>query len=222
MTRSIDQRLDFQATRRNSGAILKVLKPLFGTMPRNVLEIASGSGQHAVSMAVACTNVIWWPSDISPEHISSIDAWRQDSGLDNVRHGIQIDVIELAWRRGGRLDGLPEKFDAVVNANMVHIAPWAATEGLIEGASLRLRPDGFLFLYGPFKRNGVHTAESNLAFDNSLRARNPDWGVRDLDEVTACATKFGLVLEQTIEMPVNNLSLVFRVGQDRFESTPTS
>lgn len=212
MPQSIDSRLDFQPTRRNGDAILKVLKPLFGTVPCHVLEIASGSGQHAVRMASVCSSVVWWPSDIDPEHILSIDAWRQDAGLDNIRRAVMIDVVDAAWRSGDRLDGSPKRFDAVVNANMIHVAPWAATEGLIEGASRRLKPDGFLYLYGPFKRNGDHTAESNLAFDNSMRARNPDWGVRDLDDVAVCATKFGFVLEQAIEMPANNLSLVFRIG----------
>jgi SAM-dependent methyltransferase len=222
MSQSIDSRLDFHWTRRNGDAILKVLKPLFWTVPRDVLEIASGSGQHAVRMASACSNVVWWPSDIDPEHILSIDSWRQDAGLDNMRRAVMIDVVDAAWRRGDRFDGSPKRFDAVVNANMIHVAPWAATAGLIEGASLRLKAGGFLFFYGPFKRNGDHTAESNLAFDNSLREQNPDWGVRDLDDVAACATNFGFVLEQVTEMPANNLSLVFRIGRDRSGSTPAS
>lgn len=204
-------RLDFLATGRNSVAILNILQPLFGTVAMDVLEIASGSGQHAVYMASACPATTWWPTDIMAEHIASIDAWRRESGLASVRPGAILDVTDQAWRNGdGQIDW-PPRFDAVVNANMIHIAPWQAAEGLIEGASRHLSRGGFLYLYGPFKCDGRHTADSNAAFDDSLRLKNPDWGVRDIAEVEAVANRHGLALERTVEMPTNNLSLIFRL-----------
>lgn len=210
MTGAGDKRLDFAATRRNGDAILSILRPLFGTAPMNVLEIASGSGQHAVHMASACPNITWWPTDLEADHLSSIDAWRREAGLDSVRPASRLDVTDAAWRRGDRMAAWPRRFDAVVNANMIHVAPWTAAEGLIEGASRYLSDTGFLYFYGPFKRGGKHTAESNAAFDDSLRSRNPEWGVRDTAEVEAVAGRYGFEINQVAEMPANNLSLVLR------------
>ena len=203
-----DHRLDFAATRRNGDAILDVLRPLFGSAPMNVLEIASGSGQHAVHMASACPNVTWWPTDLEADHLLSIDAWRREAGLPSIRRATLLDVTHEAWRRGDRVAAWPRRFDAVVNANMIHIAPWAAAEGLIEGASRYLSDEGFLYFYGPFKRDGAHTADSNAAFDDSLRSRNPEWGVRDTAAVAAVAGRYGFEIDQVVEMPANNLSLV--------------
>jgi SAM-dependent methyltransferase len=213
MTEAGGQPLDFAAPRRNGDAILEVLRPLFGATPRHVLEVASGSGQHAVHMTAACPGITWWPTDLDPDHLSSIDAWRRQTGLASIRPATLLDVTGAAWRRGESQAGWPPRFDAVVNTNMIHIAPWAAAEGLIEGAGRCLADNGFLYLYGPFKRNGEHTAPSNRAFDDMLRAQNPDWGVRDIAAVEAVATGFGLKLARTVEMPANNLSLVFRINR---------
>jgi len=206
-----DNRLDFPATQRNADAILNVLKPLLGASPKAVLEIASGSGQHAVHMTTACPQLTWWPTDLDPEHILSIEAWRQEAGAASIQPATLLDVTHDAWRQGERQARWPDRFDGVVNANMIHISPWEAAQGLIEGASRHLTDGGFLYFYGPFKQNGEHTADSNLAFDNDLRARNPEWGVRDLGEVEAIAHRHGFTLEQKHEMPANNLSVVFRL-----------
>ncbi len=213
MTDTLDQRLDFAATGRNRDAILDVLKPLMGTAPMNVLEIASGSGQHAIHMASACPTVTWWPTELNPDHILSIDAWRREAGIASIRPATLLDVTGDPWRRGDGHGDWPKQFDGVVNMNMIHIAPWRAAEGLIEGAGRWLSERGFLYFYGPFKRDGVHTADSNRAFDESLRARNPAWGVRDSAEVEALAKQSGLTLERMVEMPANNLSLIFRMNR---------
>ncbi len=205
-----DQRLFFEATTRNAGPILEVLGPLFGTAPFQVLEIGSGSGQHGVHMAKACPNLTWWPSDPDPRHIESIDAWCEYAALNGVKPARRLDVTQERWRYGDAINGLPEKFDAVLSMNMIHIAPWQASEGLIEGAARRIVAGGFLYFYGPFKRGGEHTAPSNHAFDDSLRARNPLWGIRDMEEVEKLAAGTGLMLERVTEMPANNFSLVLR------------
>jgi len=206
-----DHRLDFPATRRNADAILDVLKPLIGNEPKVVLEIASGSGQHAVHMTTACPTLTWWPTDLDPDHILSIDAWRQDTGARSIQPATLLDVTQPAWRKGEPRNNWPQHFDAIVNANMIHIAPWTAAEGLVEGAAQHLGDDGFLYFYGPFKHGGRHTADSNAAFDADLRTRNPAWGIRDLDEVEALANRHGFKLDQTHQMPANNLSVVFRL-----------
>ena len=138
------------------------------------------------------------------------DAWRREAGLPSIRRATLLDVTHEAWRRGDRVAAWPRRFDAVVNANMIHITPWAAAEGLIEGASRYLSDEGFLYFYGPFKRDGAHTADSNAAFDDSLRSRNPEWGVRDTAAVAAVAGRYGFEIDQVVEMPANNLSLVLR------------
>ena len=210
MSHTLGQRLDFPASRRNGDAILDVLRPLFGASKKNVLEIASGSGQHAVHMASACRAVSWWPTDLERDSLSSIEAWRREAGIDSIRPAALLDVTGETWRRGDRRAGWPRRFDAVVNINMIHVAPWRAAEGLIEGAARVLTDDGFLYFYGPFSRDGNHTADSNRAFDDSLRRQNPEWGVRDIAEVEAVANRHGLALERTVAMPANNLSLIFR------------
>jgi len=204
-----DPRLDFPATQRNADAILNVLKPLLGCDAKTVLEIASGSGQHAVHMTAACPKLTWWPTDLDPAHIASIDAWRERAGGNAIQPATFLDVTHADWRKSNT--HWPHRFDAIVNANMIHIAPWRAAEGLIEGAARHLSDDGFLYFYGPFKQGGQHTADSNAAFDESLRARNPEWGVRDLDVVQDLAQQHGFVLHQTHQMPANNLSVVFRL-----------
>ena len=205
-----NQRLDFPSAGRNAKAIAKVLAAELLDRSCTVLEIASGSGQHGVAFCKAMSNLLWWPTDLDPAHLDSINAWREYAGLtDRIHQATALDVCAKDWHLGQNQKGWPPNFDAVVNINMIHISPWAATLGLMEGAGQVLRPGGVLVLYGPFKKNGQHTAPSNADFDASLRSRNPVWGVRDRDEVAAIARAQGLTLRTEIAMPANNLSLVF-------------
>ena len=205
-----DRRLYIDSTARNAASILAVLKPLFGEGPRDVLEVASGSGEHAVHITSACPNLTWWPTDLDPTRIRSIDAWRAATENPALQPARILDVTETSWREGGSIDGWPAKFDAIININMIHISPWSAARGLIEGAGARLRTGGFLYFYGAFKRGGNHTAPTNEEFDQSLRSRDPSWGIRDIDDVEKLAGKYGFTLECVAEMPANNLSLIFR------------
>lgn len=189
------------AAERNREPILEVLSdclPASGL----VLEIAGGTGEHAVWFAERLPGLTWQPSDPDPSALASIAAWVAEAGLENLRPPIRIDVREGDW-------GIAAA-DAIVCINMIHISPWAATEGLLDGAA-RLLPAGApLYLYGPYRRGGAHTAESNEAFDQSLRARNPEWGVRDLEAVTEAAAVRGLSFERAVPMPANNLSVILR------------
>jgi len=189
------------ATLRNReaiGALLAEILPSAGL----VLEVASGSGEHALAFARAFPKLDWQPSDPDPAGLASIAAWRAESGLANLRAPLALDAAAPDWPIAAA--------DAILCINMIHISPWAATEGLMAGAA-RLLPAGApLFLYGPFLRERVPTAPSNEAFDASLRSRDPLWGLRQLEEVAALAESHGLALERVVEMPANNLSLVFR------------
>jgi len=196
-------RLDFPATGRNRDAILEALSPFLGDGTR-VLEIASGSGQHAAHFALRLPSVTWQPSDPDPAHRASITAWT--GGIGNVLAPLDLDTVRHADEPPAELQGV----DAILCCNMIHIAPWAAGLGLLALAGRIVAADGFLFLYGPFKRDGAHTSESNAQFDDSLQSRDPDWGVRDLDHVAEIAATHGLHLETVISMPANNLSVVFR------------
>ena len=202
---SEDPRLDYPATHRNREVILGVLRevlPARGT----VLELASGSGQHVAFFANELPALSWQPSDHDASVFASIEAWTKD--LSNVAAPIQIDATSPQWPPSADW-----ACDAVICANMIHIAPWEACLGLLAGVSRCLREAGPLCLYGPFMRGGVHTAPSNEAFDQSLRSRDPSWGVRDLQVITKVAERHGLVLDQVFEMPANNLSVVFRRSQ---------
>lgn len=203
--RSDDGRLTAPAAERNKGPILDILKRF---LPESglVLEIASGTGQHVVHFAAALPALTWRPTDLDPEHLISIAAWRQHSGLQNVRPPFEIDVGANPWPI--------EQANAVLCCNMIHIAPWAATAQLLEGAARVLAPGGVLFLYGPYKRFGAHTAPSNEAFDADLRRRNPEWGLRDMEEVAELAVKNGLTLVEIVAMPANNFSVIFRRDQN--------
>lgn len=189
------------AVARNRDAIRDVLRrvlPARGT----VLEIASGTGEHAVHFAEALPGLTWLPSDPDPDARRSILAHTRRVGLANVLPPRDLDAVAGPWPA--------DSVDAIVCINMIHIAPWAATEGLMAGARRCLRADGVLILYGPFREKGRHTADSNAAFDAALRERDPDWGVRDRDAVAAEAARQGLVLAERVPMPSNNLSLIFR------------
>jgi hypothetical protein len=195
------------ATTRNRDPILDVLRralPPPGSQNAilEVLEVASGSGEHAVWFARALPYVRWLPTDLDPAARESIDAWVKEEGLANVAPAIPLDAIAEEWP-------VP-RADAVVCINMIHISPWAACVGLMGGARRVLPVGGLLFLYGPFKIGGVHTAPSNEAFDLDLRRRDPSWGVRDLDDVRALAREHDLAHEETVAMPANNQSVIFR------------
>jgi cyclopropane fatty-acyl-phospholipid synthase-like methyltransferase len=199
-----DARRFAPATERNRDAILEVMRRFVSPGAR-VLEVASGSGEHAVFLAPRLEVALWQPSDPDAESRASIDAWRAIEADERVLPALELDVTQASWPTS-----LPERPDAIVAINMIHIAPWRACEGLMSGAGRLLEAGGVLFLYGPFRRAGVSTAPSNEAFDESLRARNPEWGVRDLDAVRDEAADHGLVLEEVVAMPANNLSVVLR------------
>lgn len=199
------RRLDFPATRRNREPIRAVLQRWLPTRC-DVLEIASGSGQHAVFFAAGMPGVRWQPTDPDPRHVESCDAWRADVPTEGRMLAARaLDVHEADW--DGALDGA--RYDALYCANMIHIAPWSATEALFAGAAAVLRPDGRLLLYGPFHIGGAPTAPSNADFDADLRARDPRWGVRELEAVEAVAAGQGFRLIEREAMPANNQMLLF-------------
>ena len=189
------------AAGRNQEPILGVLRDI---LPRTglVLEIASGTGEHAVWFSAALSGLTWQPTDRDPEALSSIAAWRETTGTGNMLPPLVLDAAADSWPF--------ERADAVVSINMIHIAPWHAAQGLIAGAARVLSAYGLLFLYGPFRENGAHTSPGNRAFDVDLRARDPSWGIRDLEDVAALARQHGFARPERIQMPANNLSLVFR------------
>jgi hypothetical protein len=225
-----DARQYAPATARNREPIREVLArelPARGT----VLEIASGTGEHAVHFARAFPHLTWQPSDVAGSALASIAAWLAEAQLPNLRAPLALDVTSATWpidRRsrivgGGDPDGSAggaggqaprgiERADAIVCTNMVHIAPWEAALGLFAGAARLLPADALLYLYGPYRFGGAFTAPSNAEFDRSLRARDPRWGVRDVDELTTAAAAHGFALKQVIAMPANNHSLVFRTA----------
>jgi SAM-dependent methyltransferase len=189
------------AAERNREPIRAVLRQILPDRGL-VLEVASGTGQHAASFAERFPGLTWQPSDPDPDALASISAWREATGLPNLLDAVTLDAATDGWPL--------ERADAILCINMVHISPWAATEGLMRGAAGLLPAGGPLILYGPYRRAGVPTAPSNEAFEASLRARDPRWGLRDLEAVEAEATRNGLRFDRLFEMPANNLILVFR------------
>ena len=198
-----DPRVFAPAVARNREPILAVLRRV---LPASglVLEIASGSGEHARFFAAALTHLTWQPSDLDRRARASIAAFRDVGAPPNLLPPIALDASAAAWPVAGAA--------AVVCINMIHIAPWSASEGLMAGAARVLPSGGVLYLYGPYKEDGRHTAPSNEEFDADLRARDPRWGVRDLGEVIALARRHGLAHRETAVMPANNRSVVFRRG----------
>ena len=188
------------ATERNRDAIREVLvRELAAT--GTVLEIASGTGQHAVAFAQALPGITWQPTDPDPTSIASIAAWRDEAALPNLLAPLLLDVTAVPWP--------VEHADAIVCINMVHIAPWEAALALFAGAGRLLAPGSLLYLYGPYRFDGT-TAPSNEAFDRSLRSRDPRWGVRDVRELGAAAVEHGFAMRGVVAMPANNHSLLFR------------
>jgi hypothetical protein len=194
-------RREAPAAARNRDPILEVLRrhlPPKGL----VLEFASGTGEHVVHFAAALPALSFQPSDPNGSARASIDDWAKTRGLANVRPALALDASAGGWP--------VEDVTAVLCINMIHISPWAATVGLIEGAGGTLPADGVLYLYGPYRRAGVATAPSNEAFDADLRSRNADWGLRRLEEIEVLALRQGFAAPTVIEMPANNLSVIFR------------
>ena len=196
-----DARRAAPATQRNREPILEVLRTL---LPETglALEVASGTGEHVVHFARAFPLLRWQPSDPTPDARASIAAWVAANGLVNVLPPRDLDAAAATWPI--------DRADAVLCINMIHISPWQATEGLMRGAGRLLSAGQPLYLYGPYRRTGHSLAPSNAAFDADLKQRDSRWGLRDLDEVATCADAQGLALDAVIEMPANNLSVVFR------------
>ena len=191
----------FPSAERNKDPILEVLRR---TLPGRglVLEVSSGTGQHVVHFAKALPGLAWQPSDPDAELRASIARRIREEGLANVEPPVDLDVTRFPWP--------VQAADAVACINMIHIAPWSATLALFEGAHALLAAGHVLFLYGPYRRFGEHTSQGNEQFDRDLRARNPEWGVRDLEAVSEVAAAFAFTLAEVVEMPANNLSLVFK------------
>jgi len=194
------------AAARNTGPIVEVLRGILPEAGR-ALEIASGTGQHAAALAEAFAGIDWQPSDQDAAARDSIAAWVVEAGLGNLLPPLDLDVMRDDWPNA--IDG---ELDLIVCINMIHISPWEACGGLMRGAGKLLRNGGLLYLYGPYRRDGDHTAPSNAEFDVSLRGRNPAWGIRDMGEVAAAAAVHEIALESAIAMPANNFSLILRKG----------
>jgi SAM-dependent methyltransferase len=203
-----DGRLDSPAFHRNWDPIWSVLGAFLTGKSGNVLEVGSGTGQHIVEFARNAPNIVWWPSDCLETHLISIAAWRRHADLVNLRPPARIDLSDPDWDLPSELTSCGKPL-GLICANVLHIAPWRVAEGLFTGASRHLRPDGRMFVYGPFMREGKHTAPSNAAFDASLRNENPEWGVRDTGAVAALAARNGFGMIEIVEMPANNLILMF-------------
>ena len=219
--------------RRSAPAALRNREPIAEVLAKwlpeqgTVLEIASGTGEHAVYFAGCFPQLDWQPSDLHPDALSSITGWRAETSLPNLREPLALDAGSDSWpidRADAVLsikidsdscDGqkAAEKggFDVILNLNMVHISPWSAALGLLDGAARVLKRGGALILYGPWLQAGVETAPSNLAFDQQLRERDPEWGLRRVEDFDAAASERGFALEQTRAMPANNLMLLYRL-----------
>jgi SAM-dependent methyltransferase len=200
-----DGRLHGAAFARNHGPIWSVIAPFLAGRDGHVLEVGSGTGQHVVDYASRTPVLTWWPSDINPRHLVSIAAWRAHAKLANVQAPAPIDLMRADWDADLKA---PAPLLATLCINVLHISPWRVTENLIAGAGRRLAPDGRLFVYGPFMRDGAHTAPSNAAFDASLRAENAEWGVRDTRDIAAAAARCGLRIAEVAPMPRDNFTLV--------------
>ncbi len=189
------------ATQRNRDPIVSVLRDVLPDVGQ-IVEIASGTGEHVVHFAAYFPRLTWQPTDFDPAGLTSIAAWVTESRLPNIAPVVLLDAAVSPWP--------VQRADGIVCINMVHISPWAATKGLFAGAAKLLATGAPLFLYGPFRETGVETAPSNETFHTSLRAANADWGLRLVEEVMQVADANGFILERRVAMPANNLSLIFR------------
>jgi SAM-dependent methyltransferase len=203
-----DGRLVGPAFHRNHEPIWSAIAAFLELQNGDVLELGSGTGQHVTEFARRAPRLTWWPSDIYDSHLKSIAAWRAHSGLENLRAPQRIDLTDPDWNwREGEGAGRP--LAAILCINVLHISSWRVSQNLFSGAGRLLRSDGRLFIYGPFMRDGAHTAPSNATFDTTLRAQNPEWGVRDIRDLRALADDAGLSLTEITPMPANNLVLAF-------------
>jgi hypothetical protein len=201
-----DKRLDAPAFHRNHGPIWSAMSPFMNERAGHVLELGSGTGQHVVEFARRAPQLVWWPSDCDETHLKSIAAWRANAQFANLMTPLRINIEQPDWRMSCAEFS---ELTAIVCINVLHIAPWTVAQGLLTGASRYLSGDGRLFVYGPFMRDGRHTAPSNAAFDRSLRSQNSKWGVRDTSDLAALAKRSSLQLAAIMQMPANNLTLVF-------------
>lgn len=195
-----DEKLTSPSALRNRGPISDLLRevlPATGT----VLEIASGSGEHVIHFAELFPDLVWQPSDPSPEARASVEAWVASQALTNVLPPMDVDASSETWPI--------TRADAIIAINMIHISPWEATQGLLKCAGQLLPAGGPLILYGPYRRQGQPLVQSNVEFDASLKARNPEWGIRLLEDLTSLAEHSGLELTSVTDMPANNLGVVF-------------
>ena len=214
-----DGRLDAPAFHRNHRPILSVIDRAITHRPGDVLEIGSGTGQHIATFAAALTDLTWWPTDLASVHLASIAAWRDRSGCANLMRPAALDAAAADWGLGD--PGRPPDGDlaALLCINIVHIAPWAVAKGVLRAAGRHLAPDGRLILYGPYRRDGLHIAPSNAAFDASLKAQDPAWGVRDTADMAKLAAANSMRIAEIVEMPSNNLCLVVsRLGTGPYPS----
>lgn len=201
----IDARQYAPATERNREPILQVLKRVLPTQG-NILEIASGTGEHAVFFASQLTSLYWLPSDRDSLCRNSITAWKNTLKINNLDAPLDIDASKSPWS----IENKDLSIDAIVNINMIHISPWESCLGLMAGAARILKTGGILYMYGPFKRQGKHTAPSNASFDLSLQQRDSSWGIRNLEDVIEVAQARGLAWQEVVNMPANNLSVIFQ------------
>jgi len=199
-----DGRLDSPAFHRNHEPIWTAISGFLTAQSGDLLEVGSGTGQHAAAFAGRVPRINWWPSDIYDSHLKSIAAWRNHSSATNLRAPQRVDLSDPGWTWAGHAPLV-----AILCINVLHISPWRVSQNLLSGAGRLLRDDGRLFVYGPFKRDGVHTSPSNAAFDTTLRAENPDWGVRDVSDLNELAKSAGLTDAGISPMPANNLVLAF-------------
>ena len=203
-----DRRRDAPAYHRNISPITQVLSTILPTVSGDAMEIGSGTGQHIVSFGKIFEKLTWWPTEVAQENITSIDAWRINERSTNLRPAVRLDASLDDWQLGehGRP---PTKLDAIFTANVIHISTWTVCSGIVGGASRHLKSGGHLIFYGPFFRDDHPTAPSNLAFDQSLRSRDPEWGIRQLSAIVDLAVAQGLDKPSVIEMPANNLIVAF-------------
>jgi SAM-dependent methyltransferase len=201
MSEESDPRFYFPHIARNREAILQVLRRVLPSQGL-VLEVASGSGEHAAYFAERLPSLIWQPSDLDPSSLASIAAHRTAADAPNLLAPVCLDATSEQWP--------VESADALVCINMIHIAPWAVSEGLMAGARRGLRMGGVIYLYGPYKIDGRHTAQSNKEFDAWLRTQNAQWGVRDFAHIADLAARNDFVLIETVPMPANNMSIIFK------------